>query len=867
MALPSKVKPGDPIKASDWNALIDFVRAAQVNPGSGVRVTRTPSGTTLAVDKTPQRNVTLPRFPFQVIQVSGGDKDTGDSPTIGVISDSHVINAADKDAYEEDNSEWGLLNDDETDGDFDLPAIGDKIWLQFTFDQDQNLTSIDLMYGSVGGDDWQYYPDPIEINTDGDPYQEYYHQIVAEATDPENDPRVGLIIEDNDGTRVKIVQILKTNLIILPAVTTQDADEPGLDIMVAIPSNAPATADDGSGDEINEETDVKTPWEFASSEDEFPFKVKIRSNPDNPDEQEFGVTYNSLLLASPDHEDNVEISGLIDGDDGWVTWNGEDDLVWLEIEWDDWPDSYTASIKSYSNGDDFGDGEVESDGDDPPTQTHARIVIAEITADKDGNPIIDQRVRTHLQMVGAMEEDGNGVVIDCMVPTAYPSADVLPEWMQGDGNFDDGYNVWFGSGTASFVGEDAAPIGWLEIEVQDPNDDTASAMSLLVGDDDQSNDMLCFTYTGDAGQNEVYIQWADYPIILLCDDGEDEDNANQVNLNIEDGPEVYLQDGTGNEITVNINDMPAIQLDDTEDHTGNQVSLTLDDGPQVLLTDDDSSGNSIDINITDMPIVQLQDDSSNEVNMNLSDGPEVYLTDGTASISLNIADMPELLLDDGEGNSLSINLDNGPGFDLKNDSNDTSSWYADSIEFDDDDGNKTVMDSNSFTITSSGGDVTALTDGDLQMPKDGTIEIGDEGSITVGKSVLSDGDLDLGDDGTIEIGDSGSITVGSAVLSDGDLDLGASGSLETDTIDTTGDVTIGGDLDITGDFDVSGDGSISGDLDVSGDITCSSLSADSISYGGEELDSYIDDSIRTALDSLSASIDCDSMTVTFSYSY
>lgn len=51
MALPSKVKPGDPIKASDWNALIDFVRAAQVNPGSGVRVTRTPSGTTLAVDR------------------------------------------------------------------------------------------------------------------------------------------------------------------------------------------------------------------------------------------------------------------------------------------------------------------------------------------------------------------------------------------------------------------------------------------------------------------------------------------------------------------------------------------------------------------------------------------------------------------------------------------------------------------------------------------------------------------------------------------------------------------------------------------------------------------------------------------------
>jgi len=165
MALPSKVKPGDPIKASDWNALIDFVRSAQVNPGSGVRVTRTPSGTTLAVDKTPQRNVTLPRHPFQVIPVSGGNPDTGDSPTIGVISDSHVINAADKDSYEEDNSDWGLLSDDETEGDFELPDIGDKIWLQFTFDQDQNLTSIDLMHGPVGDDDWDEYPDPISINT------------------------------------------------------------------------------------------------------------------------------------------------------------------------------------------------------------------------------------------------------------------------------------------------------------------------------------------------------------------------------------------------------------------------------------------------------------------------------------------------------------------------------------------------------------------------------------------------------------------------------------------------------------------------------------------------------------------------------
>ena len=109
--------------------MIDCVRASQLSPGSGVRITRTPSGTTLAVDKTVFKTVTLPQLPFQVVQITSGD-----NPTIGVISDSHVINSANKDAYEEDNSDWGLLSDDETDGAFDLPDIGDKIRLQVTFD-------------------------------------------------------------------------------------------------------------------------------------------------------------------------------------------------------------------------------------------------------------------------------------------------------------------------------------------------------------------------------------------------------------------------------------------------------------------------------------------------------------------------------------------------------------------------------------------------------------------------------------------------------------------------------------------------------------------------------------------------------------
>ncbi len=50
MALPLKVKPGDPIKASDWNALCEHLRASQILPSKGVRVTRTGMGTILLAD-------------------------------------------------------------------------------------------------------------------------------------------------------------------------------------------------------------------------------------------------------------------------------------------------------------------------------------------------------------------------------------------------------------------------------------------------------------------------------------------------------------------------------------------------------------------------------------------------------------------------------------------------------------------------------------------------------------------------------------------------------------------------------------------------------------------------------------------------
>ena len=268
MALPSKVKPGDPIRAGDWNNLIDFVRACQVQPSANVKVTRGASGTILSLTLPPTRRVSTPdQYPFQVVVVP--PQNQGDDPQLGVISDSHVQNTEDKDSYEVDNSDWGLLSDDQTSGGFDLPDIGDKIWLQFTFDQQGNLTSVDLMHGAVGSGTWDEFPDPISINTDDKPYQEYYHQIIAEVTDPEQDPRPGLTLtkgSGDDATQIQITQILETNLQLVGATTTQDADQPNLPIMVCIPWSGPATNSDGSAGPIEDSDDITTPFDLGEGE-------------------------------------------------------------------------------------------------------------------------------------------------------------------------------------------------------------------------------------------------------------------------------------------------------------------------------------------------------------------------------------------------------------------------------------------------------------------------------------------------------------------------------------------------------------------------------------------------------------------------
>jgi len=260
-----------------WFERLDaYLKAITGQSSAGVRVKIGPGGTSYTVLSNGTPPVTIPETPFQVVVGPNSNSDGSGEPQIGVTSDSHVMNSADKDVNEIDNSDWGdegagLLTDDRPADDpgwFVCPAIGSKIFLRFEFDADRNVKSICLEYGSVGdGDNWTQYPDPIEINTEDkdNPYQQYYHVLIAEITDPENDPRPGIQLSFSDGKQVQVTQILNTNLMLTPAVTTDDADQPNIPLMVAIPWMAPPTAKDGSADEINADDDSMTPWSFGEA--------------------------------------------------------------------------------------------------------------------------------------------------------------------------------------------------------------------------------------------------------------------------------------------------------------------------------------------------------------------------------------------------------------------------------------------------------------------------------------------------------------------------------------------------------------------------------------------------------------------------
>lgn len=140
----------------------------------------------------------------------------------------------------------------------------------------------------------------------------------------------------------------------------------------------------------------------ASASLSYPFKVYIRALPgSDPATYQAGVEYNSTLFRNIEYDSNISITGLLSEDqsDGWFDINGTD-RIWIEGTFSSWPILSSVQINSDGQGDDWGDGEVEDDGETIATQTKFRIMLATIETGGDGAPFVaTQFCRTHLQMM------------------------------------------------------------------------------------------------------------------------------------------------------------------------------------------------------------------------------------------------------------------------------------------------------------------------------------------------------------------------------------------------------------------------------------------------------------------------------------
>jgi hypothetical protein len=253
--------------------------------------------------------------PFQVVRVPKSD-------LVGVVSNSHLFNSEDRDTYEEDNNDWGLLSDDLTSGGFAI-GLGEKIWLEIELSaEDQSVTNIQVNHGSA----WDDYPDPIFINTDdpNKPYHQFYRQIIAEVTNPNEDPRPGFTIGTGDAA-IQVTQLLFTSLMMTTAHTTDDADEPGVGLLVAIPWNSPGTDTGGAADEIPSTGDMMTPWQLGTNEtgNHYSFEMINASDSEGAkvliyDGQVFGPSDDGNFPEGMPSDDTYILPISADGNEVWL---------------------------------------------------------------------------------------------------------------------------------------------------------------------------------------------------------------------------------------------------------------------------------------------------------------------------------------------------------------------------------------------------------------------------------------------------------------------------------------------------------------------------------------------------------------------
>jgi hypothetical protein len=229
MPLP-RVKVGDIIRADHIQQICAEIEQNRIRQGPGIRTSVTSSGTTVSTD-----NVVR----WGASSQSGGGVGNNWATPFSVIS-GYPLEGMPRlrvhgESYLSIIETGGLLDitglgaipgsgSDNVDdpGQFDIPAIGDSIWIESTV-SGFNITSSSIWTGKAGVDGWSNYPDPIKVETitpeEGSPYQAVTatRALIAHIV-AADDPRQGDIYtvpgaqpEDQSENR-KVLQRLTTNL-------------------------------------------------------------------------------------------------------------------------------------------------------------------------------------------------------------------------------------------------------------------------------------------------------------------------------------------------------------------------------------------------------------------------------------------------------------------------------------------------------------------------------------------------------------------------------------------------------------------------------------------------------------------------------
>jgi hypothetical protein len=268
--------------------------------------------------------------PFLVVPVDNPD---GPGGLIGVIRNSHLYNSESRDIYEVPNDTWGLLDEDRTPPfAFDPGSPGEKIFLEIQLDpEDQAIVSVEIVHGVVGFGLWDNFPDPIEINVDDpeNPYQEFYHQIIAEITDPFVDPRPGFQVKNSFNVPVQVTQCLFTDLMMTTGKTSNDAEEPELPLLVALPWNSPATDTGGSGYPISPAENQMTPFQIGTFEtpNDYNFELFNASEPFAPK-----VLILDGVVYGPNNDSGMDPDGM-PSEDTYTIDVADEDEIWLGLLW------------------------------------------------------------------------------------------------------------------------------------------------------------------------------------------------------------------------------------------------------------------------------------------------------------------------------------------------------------------------------------------------------------------------------------------------------------------------------------------------------------------------------------------------------